>query len=84
MSTGHPLATAVVLLAGEDTGKAGPLGLLVLVVLGLACYWLFRSMSKHLRKVPSTFAPDTARAPGPHPAASTVQPPPATDPSDTG
>lgn len=39
------------LLAGDDSGKAGPLGLLVLVLLGIASYFLFRSMSQHLRRV---------------------------------
>jgi hypothetical protein len=34
-----------------DSGQAGPLGLLVLVLLGVACYLLFKSMSRHLRKV---------------------------------
>ena len=45
------------LLAGTDTGKAGPLALLVVVLLGVACYFLFKSMSRHLRKVQNGFPP---------------------------
>ena len=58
------------LLAGDDTQKAGPLGLLVLIILGIACYFLFRSMSSHLRKVNEQFtvsadpAPTTPPPPG--------------------
>ena len=55
--------TGSLLLAGEDTNKAGPIGLLVLVVLGIACYWLFRSMSKHLRRVPANFGVEPAAPP---------------------
>jgi hypothetical protein len=38
-------------IVASESGKAGPLGLLVLVLLCLACYLLFKSMSRHLRKV---------------------------------
>jgi len=38
-------------ITAAESGKAGPLGLLVLVLLCLACYLLFKSMSRHLRKV---------------------------------
>lgn len=34
---------------------AGLTGFLVVVVLVVACVFLFRSMSKHLRKVPKSF-----------------------------
>lgn len=50
-----------VVLAGADSGKAGPLGLLVVVLLGIACYFLFKSMSGHLRKVQNGF--DTPAVP---------------------
>ncbi len=72
------------LLAGEDSGKAGPLGLLVVVLLGIACYFLFKSMSGHLRKVQNGFdtppvlrpaTPPNAFPPAPH---DTVDEPPAT------
>ncbi len=35
---------------GENT-KSGPIGLVVIIVLCVACYFLFKSMSKHLKKV---------------------------------
>ena len=41
----------------EDVGKAGPLGLLLLVVLLIAVVLLVRSMSKHLKKIPPSFDP---------------------------
>jgi hypothetical protein len=31
--------------------KSGPWGLAIILLLGIACYFLFRSMSRHLRKV---------------------------------
>ena len=34
-------------IAAAESGRAGPLGLLVLVLLCLACYVLFKSMSRH-------------------------------------
>jgi hypothetical protein len=40
-----------VTITAAESGKAGPLGLLVLVLLCLGCYLLFKSMSRHLRKV---------------------------------
>lgn len=46
------------ILAGEDSGKAGPLGLLVVVLLGIVCYFLFKSMSGHLRRVQHGFGDD--------------------------
>ena len=39
----------------EDVGKAGPLGLLLIVLLLIAVVLLVRSMNKHLRKVPKSF-----------------------------
>ena len=36
---------------GDETHKAGPLAILVIAVLCIACFLLFRSMSKHLRRV---------------------------------
>jgi hypothetical protein len=44
-------------LAGPESGKAGPLALLVILLLGLATYLLIRSMNRHLRKVPPSFGP---------------------------
>ena len=63
--------TALTLLAAaqqqqpEDVGKAGPLGLLLIVVLLIAVLLLGRSMGRHLKQVPRSFdpadqVPDTA------------------------
>jgi hypothetical protein len=41
----------------EDVGKAGPLGLLLLVVLLIAVALLVRSMTKHLKRIPPSFDP---------------------------
>ena len=42
----------------EDVGKAGPLGLLLIVLLLIATALLVRSMSKHIKKVPKSFDPE--------------------------
>ena len=47
-----------------EAAKAGPLGLVVILVLCIACYFLFKSMSRHLRRVREEFPGD-----GPPPAA---------------
>jgi hypothetical protein len=50
----------------DDTVSPGWLGLVVVVVLGVACVFLFRSFRRQLRKVPPTFEdPDAG---GSHPA----------------
>jgi hypothetical protein len=40
---------------GEDFGKSSPVGLLVLILFFVAVGFLIRSMTKHLRKVPTSF-----------------------------
>ena len=50
-------ALLAVVLAGEDK-KSGPIGLAVILLLCIACYFLFKSMSKHLRKVREEFPAD--------------------------
>ena len=54
-----------VLAAGGEAKKSGPLGLVVILVLCVACYFLFKSMSKHLKRVredfPETLPPEPAR-----------------------
>lgn len=59
MSASLTLAAPIV-LAGESD-KSGPLGLAVILVLCVICYLLFKSMSKHLRKVREEF-PDGSAA----------------------
>jgi hypothetical protein len=57
------VTTALTLLAveqpqlPEDVGKAGPLGLLLIVLLLIAVILLGRSMGRHLKKVPRSFDP---------------------------
>ena len=41
----------------EDVGKAGPLGLLLIVVLLIAVILLGRSMGRHIKRVPRSFDP---------------------------
>lgn len=59
------VALAGQVLAGQapqDVGKSGPLGLLLTVCLLIAVFLLVRSMSRHLKRIPSSFAPaDPAR-----------------------
>jgi hypothetical protein len=40
---------------GPEWGKAAPIGLLIILLLGIALFLLIRSMNKQLRKVPKTF-----------------------------
>lgn len=46
----------VMALAADDFG-AGFIAFLVVVALGVATYFLLRSMTRHLRKVPDSFTP---------------------------
>jgi hypothetical protein len=39
----------------EDVGKAGPIGLFLIVVLLIAVALLVRSMTTHLKRIPPTF-----------------------------
>jgi hypothetical protein len=47
------LASAV--LADSDSGKGGPIGLFVVLLLIIAVYFLYRSMSGHLSRLPEKF-----------------------------
>ena len=47
-------ATAAV-LAASDTGKGSPIGLFVVLLLLIATYLLYRSMTGHLRRLPERF-----------------------------
>jgi type II secretory pathway component PulM len=49
------------LAAAGEAAKSGPLGLVLILALAVACYFLFKSMSKHLRKVREEFP--TGQAP---------------------
>lgn len=57
---------------GGEAKKAGPIALVVILLLAIACYFLFRSMTRHLRKVREQF-PETKRS---EPADPRDEPPP--------
>ena len=64
---GGPMGQAVALVLAQDPapppdkgpefGEASPLGLVVVILLGIALVFLIRSMTKHLRRVPASFEP---------------------------
>ena len=61
----HGAAAELVLLADSgEAKKAGPLAFAIVLVLFIACYFLFRSMTRHLRKVRTEF-PVGASSPEP-------------------
>jgi hypothetical protein len=66
----------------EDVGKAGPLGLLLIVLLLIAVALLVRSMSKHLKRLPRSFDPED-RVEVPDDAAELFDRPPGEDLLDT-
>lgn len=41
-----------------EAAKAGPWGFAIILLLCVACYFLFKSMSRHLRKVRDEFPAD--------------------------
>lgn len=43
---------------GADFGKAGPIGLVIVLLLLIGLILLIRSMNRHMRKLPASFAPD--------------------------
>ena len=79
LSTLHS-AASVVLAASDNTDneggenqKAGPLGLAIILLLCVACYFLFRSMSRRLRNVRERFPePEPPTRPG---QATVIEPP---------
>jgi LPXTG-motif cell wall-anchored protein len=48
---------APVILAATDSSNVGPglLGFVVVLILGFGVFLLYRSMNKHLRRVPKSF-----------------------------
>jgi len=46
---------------GPEWGKAAPIGLLVIVLMGIAVYFLLKSMNRNLKKVPASFDPPPDR-----------------------
>jgi hypothetical protein len=62
-----------VLAKSGEAAKSGPIGLAIILILCVACYFLFKSMSKHLKTVreqyptptdETTPAPPQAEPPG--------------------
>ena len=47
-------------LAQQQSGQAGPIGLLVLVLLGIAVVLLVRNMDQRLKRLPREFPPREA------------------------
>ena len=95
MSAALVLAAPAFVLAGENQ-KSGPIGLAVILVLCVVSYLLFRSMSRHMRKVreefpdgrdasatPGTATPGTA-TPGTAPPTSAPESPAVPADSDAG
>jgi hypothetical protein len=60
-----------VLAKSGEAAKSGPIGLAVILILCIVCYFLFKSMSKHLRKVREEF-PGQQSAPESPPGASSA------------
>ena len=58
----HP-AVHHLLADGNDTLGAGFIAFVVVLALAVASYFLFRSMSRHLRKVPPSFDPPPPSGP---------------------
>jgi hypothetical protein len=56
---------------GGEGVKSGPLGLAAILLLCVAAYFLFKSMSKHLRKVREEFPTDERGNPKPRPTQNT-------------
>ena len=52
-------AMSLAMVLADDKGKGSPIGLFVVLLLCVAVYFLYRSMSKHLRRVPPSFDPPT-------------------------
>ena len=84
----------VVAMLARPTGgegvKSGPIGLAVILVLCIAAYFLFKSMSKHLKRVrdgfptdapaqPSAQAPVAESSAAPDDSAQPSDPPPSSD-----
>ncbi len=62
---------------GGEGKKASALGLAVILLLCVACYFLFRSMSRHMRKVQGGFSGATDHRPSASSAPSVSAAPPA-------
>ncbi len=70
----HAVAAGGAVLADGDTGKGSPIGLFVVLLLVVAVYFLYRSLSRHIRNLPESFDGSAESNPAtvPNPAQSTV------------
>ncbi|MEO7288402.1 MAG: hypothetical protein ABI140_15885 [Jatrophihabitantaceae bacterium] len=57
------MAAPMSLLADSDTGKGSPIGFFVVLVLVIAVYFLYRSLSRHIKRVPAEFPPPDRKVP---------------------
>jgi hypothetical protein len=49
------LAQGQVLLADDDKGRGSPIGLFVILALCVAVYFLWKSLNRHLKRLPESF-----------------------------
>jgi hypothetical protein len=49
---------------GQEFGSSEPVALILIIVLFIAVGFLIRSMSKHLKRVPASFDPESSEEPG--------------------
>jgi hypothetical protein len=75
---------AEVLAKSGEAAKSGPIGLAVILLLCIVCYFLFKSMSKHLRTVRERFPRGQDDAAAPQPAERVALEKPAVDKPDSG
>jgi hypothetical protein len=59
---GSVALTAVAAAPSGEAAKSGPWGFAIILLLCVACYFLFKSMSKQLRKVREGFPKDAPPA----------------------
>jgi hypothetical protein len=50
--------TGALLAKGGEAAKSGPIGLAIILILCIVCYFLFKSLSKHLKTVRENFPAD--------------------------
>jgi hypothetical protein len=62
------VTSPALLAATGEAAKSGPLGFAVILALCIVCYFLFKSMSKHLRKVREEFPVQDGEDPRAKPA----------------
>lgn len=75
---------AVELARSGEGLKSGPIALAVILVLCVVCYFLFKSMSKHLKNVRDDFPAESAQGARPSttpPATAPTTTPPTTTPT---